>query len=482
MPASRARWMMRMESARSSLPQGPNIIAPRHTGLTWTPVRPSGRYCMGVPSSCQAAKRLLGGRDGGHRPRPAGVERQVGDGLDDLGLGEPVLLTELQVEGQLLGVAPGDQRRDRDEAAVAWGQLGALPHVAEQDVVGERDQLGREVAQHLRRGRLLWVLWHGGASLGGCCRRPRTASRPPAGSQRVGRPYSASVTCSPHSVSGPSSPSARPSQMARWVMKWSGVAPCQCHSPGGHHTVSPGRIATTSPPRDWVRPTPLVTCRVWPWTCRCHAARAQGAKCTALTLPREAVPGAMTSKCTTPVNHSAGPWTDGCLVRISTLGLLLYSGLDEDLERGALVHRPVAVGGVLEEHGAVEDPAGLDPALQHVGQQFLDVGALRAGAAGEGDVAAEQVEAGRRLVVLRDADPADHAACAHDAECLLVGGQVPDALQDRGAAVPTGELADRGDALLAAGGDDVRGAELAAEVGPRLVAAIRTICSAPSRL
>ncbi len=25
---------------------GPNIIAPRHSGLTWTPVRPSGRYCM----------------------------------------------------------------------------------------------------------------------------------------------------------------------------------------------------------------------------------------------------------------------------------------------------------------------------------------------------------------------------------------------------------------------------------------------------
>src|SRR4051812_6519288 len=172
MPASRARWMIRMESARSSLPHGPNIMAPRHRGLTWTPVRPSGRYCMAVPFFVSGGERLLGGRDGGHRPRPAGVERQVGDGLDDLGLGEPVLLTELQVEGQLLGVAPGDQRRDRDEAAVAWGQLGALPHVAEQDVVGERDQLGREVAQHLRRGRLLWVFWHGGASLGGRCRRP----------------------------------------------------------------------------------------------------------------------------------------------------------------------------------------------------------------------------------------------------------------------------------------------------------------------
>src|SRR3954449_515604 len=45
-PASSARWMMRVESSRSSLPQGPNIIVPRHSGLTRTPVRPSGRYSM----------------------------------------------------------------------------------------------------------------------------------------------------------------------------------------------------------------------------------------------------------------------------------------------------------------------------------------------------------------------------------------------------------------------------------------------------
>src|SRR6478609_2063270 len=46
MPASRARWMMRVASARSSLPQGPNIMAPRQRGLTCTPVRPSGRYSI----------------------------------------------------------------------------------------------------------------------------------------------------------------------------------------------------------------------------------------------------------------------------------------------------------------------------------------------------------------------------------------------------------------------------------------------------
>src|SRR3954447_12707926 len=45
-PASRARWMMRIESLWSVLPQAPNIIAPRQSGLTCTPVRPRGRSSM----------------------------------------------------------------------------------------------------------------------------------------------------------------------------------------------------------------------------------------------------------------------------------------------------------------------------------------------------------------------------------------------------------------------------------------------------
>src|SRR3954451_490676 len=45
-PASSARWMMRIESSWSVLPQAPNIIAPRQSGLTCTPVRPSGRRSM----------------------------------------------------------------------------------------------------------------------------------------------------------------------------------------------------------------------------------------------------------------------------------------------------------------------------------------------------------------------------------------------------------------------------------------------------
>ena len=49
------------------------------------------------------------------RLRPAGVERQVGDGLDQLGLGEAVLLGEAQMIPELLKAARGDQGRDRDQ-------------------------------------------------------------------------------------------------------------------------------------------------------------------------------------------------------------------------------------------------------------------------------------------------------------------------------------------------------------------------------
>ena len=42
-PASSARWMIRIDSSWSVLPQSPNIIAPRQSGVTFTPVVPSVR-------------------------------------------------------------------------------------------------------------------------------------------------------------------------------------------------------------------------------------------------------------------------------------------------------------------------------------------------------------------------------------------------------------------------------------------------------
>src|SRR3954468_6423183 len=45
-PASSARWMMRIESSWSAFPHAPNIIVPRHSFETWTPARPKGRYSI----------------------------------------------------------------------------------------------------------------------------------------------------------------------------------------------------------------------------------------------------------------------------------------------------------------------------------------------------------------------------------------------------------------------------------------------------
>src|SRR3954464_1559663 len=47
-PASRAAWMIRIDSSWSALPHAPNIIAPRQNLLTETPVRPSWRCSMGL--------------------------------------------------------------------------------------------------------------------------------------------------------------------------------------------------------------------------------------------------------------------------------------------------------------------------------------------------------------------------------------------------------------------------------------------------
>src|SRR3978361_1065528 len=46
MPASRARWMIRMQSSRSGLPMLPNDMAPRHSAESRTPDRPSCRSSM----------------------------------------------------------------------------------------------------------------------------------------------------------------------------------------------------------------------------------------------------------------------------------------------------------------------------------------------------------------------------------------------------------------------------------------------------
>src|ERR1700753_2188351 len=156
-PASSARWMMRMLSSWSFVPQSPNIIAPRHRLLTETTVGPTMRCCMGLllwVEGWSVAEDGLGDGDGGHRARPAGVEREVDDDLFELLVGQAVLTGAREVSTELFGAAIGDQRRDGDQAAVARGQFGAFPDVTEQGVVGERHHLGQEIADQILR----WVL------------------------------------------------------------------------------------------------------------------------------------------------------------------------------------------------------------------------------------------------------------------------------------------------------------------------------------
>ena len=49
--------------------------------------------------------------------------------------------------------------------------------------------------------------------------------------------------------------------MAMCVMAVVGAAPCQCFSPGGNQTTSPGRISSIGPPHRCARPQPAVTMR-----------------------------------------------------------------------------------------------------------------------------------------------------------------------------------------------------------------------------
>src|SRR6184192_1405103 len=127
-------------------------------------------------------------------------------------------------------------------------------------------------------------------------------------------------------------------------MKWPGAAPCQCHSHPGMWMTSPGRMVTTDSPRDWMRPSPSVTCNVWPIEWLCQAVRAPGAKCTDPMLIGEGPCAcAMASIHASPVNHSAGPLEVGVLGWTSLMSPFfpVGSGPEQRLDGAALVHGSV---------------------------------------------------------------------------------------------------------------------------------------------
>src|SRR6266567_3564690 len=105
----------------------------------------------------------------------------------------------------------------------------------------------------------------------------------------------------------------RCSRMAMCVIAVLEVAPCQCFSPGGPQTTSPGRISSFGLPSLCTHPHPEVTIRVCPSGWMCHAVRAPGSNVT-LTASTRAGSGAWKSGSmrTVPVKYSAGPLPEGC--------------------------------------------------------------------------------------------------------------------------------------------------------------------------
>src|SRR3954452_8180799 len=129
-PASRAAWMMRIDSPWSGSPQAPNIIVPRQSFETWTPVRPSGRYSIALGLRDRPAEGLERDRVGLRAAAAAGVERVDGGELvagqlevEDVDvLGDAVRLGRLRDDRAPVLQAPAEHHLGR-RLAVRVGDL-----------------------------------------------------------------------------------------------------------------------------------------------------------------------------------------------------------------------------------------------------------------------------------------------------------------------------------------------------------------------
>ena len=65
----------------------------------------------------------------------------MGDGLDELFLGNTVLARQGEVRAKLVRAIERDEGRDRDQATIPLRKLGALPDVAVKDAVGQIGEL-----------------------------------------------------------------------------------------------------------------------------------------------------------------------------------------------------------------------------------------------------------------------------------------------------------------------------------------------------
>src|ERR1700733_5592455 len=148
------------------------------------------------------------------------------------------------------------------------------------------------------------------------------------------------------------------------------------------------------------------------------------------------------------------------------------SGAQQGLDGAALVHRPVALGGLVERQGQVEHLARVDDPVLDEADQVGQEPADRGGAAVQVDLGVEPLLA-RQLDVVGDSEVADVAAGPGRADGLhhrLLGA---DGLDDRVGTVPASHLLDARDGFVAALGDDVGGAVLERQLLARLVPAHR---------
>src|SRR4051794_21514208 len=138
MPASSAAWRIRIDSSWSALPHWPNIIAPRQSGLTFTPVLPKLRSCM--------AAHLVDRREPRLESVAGGAQVEPPDACA-LRARKPRRLVDVVVEpsgpvAQRLGVVVAEAldvvdletcalERERDPRQVQWVRVGEDVALAE---------------------------------------------------------------------------------------------------------------------------------------------------------------------------------------------------------------------------------------------------------------------------------------------------------------------------------------------------------------
>ena len=106
-----------------------------------------------APSARTALEYSLEHRQRRERLGPTGVERQLGDNLAGLRLGQTVIHGPVEVVGDLFDLAGRDQSADGDQAPVPWRKTRAEPEVAEQNVGGVTDDFRSDRAELLSDAR-----------------------------------------------------------------------------------------------------------------------------------------------------------------------------------------------------------------------------------------------------------------------------------------------------------------------------------------